>query len=92
MGEYVVNYDERWLADTRGDDVVVLDDGSVWQVSLQSRERTKLWIRFSSMKVSYNPGFGDYQYVLLNKSYHERALARFVGTVENPHTGRSQAA
>jgi hypothetical protein len=31
MGEYVVNYDERWLADKRGDDVLVLDDGSVWR-------------------------------------------------------------
>jgi hypothetical protein len=35
MGEYVVNYDERSLADKRGDDVLVLDDGTVWQVRPQ---------------------------------------------------------
>jgi hypothetical protein len=93
MGEYVVNYDERWLADKRGDDVLVLDDGSVWEVRPQNRERTRLWIRFSSMEVSYDPGrLGDYQYLLVNKSYHERAFARFAGTVENPRTGRPHAA
>jgi hypothetical protein len=93
MGEYVVSYAERWLADKRPNDTVVLDDGSVWQVSPQSLEKTKLWIRFSNMEVSYDPGrLGDYQYVLVNKSYQQRASARFVGTVENPRTGRSRAA
>jgi hypothetical protein len=51
MGEYIVNYAERWLVDKGEDDALVLDDGSVWQVSPQSREKTKLWIRFSNMEV-----------------------------------------
>jgi hypothetical protein len=93
MTEYFGLHTERWLADKGGDGIVVLDDGSVWQISPECRDRSKFWVRFSNIEVRYAPGrLGDYHYALVNTSYGQHAPARFVGRADYHGPARPQAA
>jgi hypothetical protein len=88
MTEYFGIHTDRWLADKRPHDTLVLDDGSVWQTIPECRDSTQFWVLFSNMEVRYDPGrLGDYHYALVNTSYGQQAPARFVGTVEHPGAG-----
>jgi hypothetical protein len=74
---------EHWVADKHGDDILVLDDGSVWQLTDESVGGVKSWIRFSRVEVSYSISkTGEFQHVLSNKSYGQQRLARFLGFKE----------
>ncbi len=82
---------EHWVADKHGDDILVLDDGSVWQLTDESVGGVKSWIRFSRVEVSYSISkAGEFQHVLSNKSYGQQRLARFLGFKDK--LGRTDAA
>ena len=71
---------KRWLADKQGENILVLDDGSMWEITSAGRERTKWWIRFSNIEMHYsNSNSGAYPCVLFNTSYGEKVSAKFMG-------------
>jgi hypothetical protein len=77
---------ERWIADKQ-ENVIVLDDGSSWEVGSNPP-----WIRFSSIQVSYTASpTGQFHYVLVNTSYGQQVSAKFLGFKQNK-TARSDAA
>lgn len=54
MTEYFGIHTEGWLADRGKDDSLILDDGSVWQIS-PHRDKARSWVRVSNISVSEIP-------------------------------------
>ncbi len=87
---YLITGEERWLTDKPGPGLLVLDDGSLWQVSPQHLKEIESWVRFSSISVQCDYGSATaYRYTLINTSYDRMATARYMSAGANSAARRS---
>ncbi len=90
MRNYFISHEERWLSDIPEPGTIVLDDGSVWQVSPQHVNRTANWVRFSNVRVECDFGrVAECAYTLVNTSFGQTITAKYVGTVADSAGERS---
>lgn len=60
--------------------MIVLEDGSIWEVSPVDRIDTALWLPVTDITIlRASRPVGDYKYMLVNKEDGEKALAKFLG-------------
>jgi hypothetical protein len=60
--------------------VIVLEDGSTWEIQLLDRIDTALWLPITSITVlEASSPVGEYRYTLINKDDGEKALAKYLG-------------
>lgn len=79
MTEYFGIHTEGWLADRGKDDSLILDDGSVWQISPHRDKARGVGASFQ-YKCERDPGkLGEYCYALMNEAYRQQAEARVSG-------------
>jgi hypothetical protein len=71
----------HWIKSKAGNgSMIVLEDGSIWEISSIDRINTSLWLPITNITVLKAPQpMGDYKYVLVNKDDGEKALAKFIG-------------
>ncbi|MBV9608151.1 MAG: hypothetical protein JO187_01215 [Acidobacteria bacterium] len=77
MPRYYAGTEEQWLADRRGP-LLVLSDGSVWEVGDADLAKIANWVLFSAMEVAEMHIAGRIVYVLVNKSFGAQVRAQFV--------------
>jgi hypothetical protein len=79
MAFYTKIHDEHWLRDKLEEGrIVVLEDESIWEVHPSDRERTKRWLRISTITVKHTEKEG-YPYLLSNSTEEEDARANYLG-------------
>jgi hypothetical protein len=71
MAFYTKIEEEHWLRDR-------LEDESVWEIDASDRQRTKRWLRISTVTVKYTQK-ASYPYVLSNRTEGEDARANYLG-------------
>lgn len=78
MAFYTKIHDEHWLRDKLEEGkIVVLEDESIWEVHPSDRQRTKRWLRISTVTVRYTQK-ADYPYLLSNRTEGEDAWANYL--------------
>jgi len=82
MARYYPTGEDQWLADRHGPATLVLNDGSVWEVSEADIDKVAHWIRYSTIEVAEVQVAGRSVYVLANKSFGAQVRARFLGMRE----------
>lgn len=73
--------DGHWIKKNidRGNNIV-LEDGSLWQISPIDRIDTALWLPISNITVQqYTEASGPYEYILINTSDRNKACAKYLG-------------
>jgi hypothetical protein len=79
MAFYTKIHNEHWLRDKLEEGrIVVLEDESIWEVHPSDRQRTKHWLRISTVTVKYTQK-ADYPYLLSNSTEREEARANYLG-------------
>jgi hypothetical protein len=79
MEDYGKSHKEHWLRDKQDEGrVLVLEDGSSWEVRPSDRRITSRWLRISTITVE-SPKQGGQSYLLINKMEGETAHANFLG-------------
>lgn len=79
MGVYTNSHKEHWLRDKQDEGrILVLEDGSWWEVRLSDRVRTSRWLRISTIRV-IDPKQGSHSYLLTNTMEGEAAQANYIG-------------
>ncbi len=69
----------HWIRETAsGGGIIVLEDGSVWEVSSIDRVNTMLWLPVTQITVLENPR-GFFPYLLVNTDDGEKAEAKYIG-------------
>ncbi len=60
--------------------MIVLEDGSIWEINSIDRIDTALWLPITDITVlKASQPVGDYKYTLVNTEDGEKALAKFLG-------------
>jgi hypothetical protein len=60
--------------------IIVLEDGSMWEVNSIDRIDTSLWLPVDNITVlKASSAVGEYKYTLVNTNQGEKALAKFLG-------------
>lgn len=71
----------HWIkskADNGG--IVILEDGSMWEINSLDRIDTSLWLPISNVTIlKASSPVGDYKYTLVNTDDGEKALAKYLG-------------
>jgi hypothetical protein len=71
----------HWIkskADNGG--IVILEDGSMWEINSLDRIDTALWLPISNVTIlKASSPIGDYKYTLINTDDGEKALAKYLG-------------
>jgi len=63
-----------------GGRVVLLEDGSLWEIQAADRAQTGIWRPMSDITVTVaRTSTGDYKYALFNKDHGDTVVARFLG-------------
>lgn len=63
-----------------GGAMIILEDGSLWQIDSVDRVDTALWLPITNVTVlRASSPIGEYKYVLINTDDGEKALAKFLG-------------
>ena len=63
-----------------GGTLIVLEDGSVWEINSLDRIDTALWLPITDVTVlNASSPIGEYRYTLVNKEDGEQALAKYLG-------------
>lgn len=80
-GPYAGTGARHWIqskADNGG--IIVLEDGSMWEINSLDRVDTSLWLPITDITVvrATSP-IGDYKYTLINTEDAEKALAKYLG-------------
>lgn len=71
----------HWIQEVSdGGRMVILEDGSIWEISTIDQIYTMLWLPITDITVveSRSP-IGDFKYVLVNTDDGEEALAKYIG-------------
>ncbi len=80
----------HWLKDKYNDNVVLLDDDTLWEISPGHRSAAARWIRFSTIRVHLRIDRPtEYCYVLTNSSYGEAVAAKALGTLTDMQQRKS---
>jgi hypothetical protein len=83
MAFYIGIHEEHWLRDKLEEGrIVILEDGSTWEVHPSDRQRTKRWLRISTVTVKYAQK-ESHPYVLSNSTEGEEARANYLGGMSN---------
>jgi len=83
---------EHWLRDKRDEGaLVVLEDGSVWEIDLSDRSKTVRWLRISTITVERTQK-ERYSYVLMNTMQNETVRAIYEGQVTHEIRSKPEAA
>jgi hypothetical protein len=71
----------HWIKSKANDGgIIVLEDGSMWEISSIDRIDTSLWLPISNVTIlKASSPVGDYKYILVNSDDGEKALAKFLG-------------
>jgi hypothetical protein len=71
----------HWVRSTADDGaIVILEDGSMWDVNPLDRINTSLWLPVSNVTIlKASPAVGEYKYSLVNTDDKEKALAKYLG-------------
>jgi len=71
----------HWINSNAGNGaMIILEDGSVWEINSLDRIDTALWLPISNVTVlKASSPVGDYKYTLINTDDGEKALAKFLG-------------
>jgi hypothetical protein len=71
----------HWIKSKSGNgSMIVLEDGSMWEINSLDRIDTALWLPISNITIlKASQPVGDYNYTLVNKDDGEKALAKFLG-------------
>jgi hypothetical protein len=92
MDVYTKSHKEHWLRDKRDDGrILVLEDGSWWEVRASDRIRTSRWYRISTITVE-DPKQGGHSYLLTNTMERETAQANYIGKPSDAATIPEEAA
>ena len=92
MDAYSNSKKEHWLGDKREQGrVLVLEDGSWWEVRPQDRGRVWRWLRISTIRVE-NPKQGGQPYLLTNTMEDETIQASYIGKLSNTSALPGEAA
>lgn len=71
----------HWIkskADNGG--IIILEDGSMWEINSIDRIDTSLWLPISNVTVlKASSPVGDFKYTLINTDDGEKALAKYLG-------------
>ncbi len=60
--------------------IIVLEDGSMWEIQSIDRIFTRLWLRITAITVlEASTPIGDYRYRLVNTDDNESVLAKYLG-------------
>ena len=60
--------------------MIILEDGSMWQIDSVDRVDTALWLPITNVIVlKASSPIGEYKYMLINTDDGEKALAKFLG-------------
>ena len=60
--------------------MIILEDGSMWQIDSVDRVDTALWLPITNVTVlKASSPIGEYKYMLINIDDGEKALAKFLG-------------
>jgi hypothetical protein len=60
--------------------MVILEDGSIWEINSLDRINTALWLPITNVTVlKAGAPVGDYKYTLINTDDGEKALAKYLG-------------
>ena len=60
--------------------IIVLEDGSMWEINAMDRIDTALWLPITDITVlRASSRIGECKYVLVNKDDGEKALAKYLG-------------
>ena len=63
-----------------GGEIIILEDGSMWEISSIDRIYTRLWLRITNITVlEASDPVGPYRYWLINTDDGERVLAKYLG-------------
>lgn len=80
-GDYTGSGGGHWIKsklDNGG--TIILEDGSMWEISSVDRIDTSLWLPISNVTIlKASSPVGDYRYTLVNIDEGEKALAKFLG-------------
>ena len=71
----------HWIKSTANNGaIIVLEDGSIWDIESVDRIDTALWLPITDVTVvKASSPIGDYKYVLINTEDGEKAQAKFLG-------------
>ncbi len=63
-----------------GGRIVLLEDGSRWEIQAADRAQTGIWRPITDVTVTVaRTPTGDYNYVLFNKDHGDTVVAKFLG-------------
>jgi hypothetical protein len=92
MDVYTKSHKEHWLRDKKDDGrILVLEDGSWWEVGVSDRVKTSRWFRISTIRVE-DPKQGGHSYLLTNTMEGETAQANYIGKVSDASAIPDEAA
>jgi hypothetical protein len=81
LGSYGAVGGGHWIK-SKGNNgaLIVLEDGSMWEIQSLDRIDTALWLPITNITVvEASSPVGEYRYTLINKDDGEKALAKYLG-------------
>jgi len=71
---------DNWIRSKANDGaLIVLEDGSMWEIQLLDRIDTALWLPITNVTALVASSAIECRYTLINKNNGEKALAKYLG-------------